>query len=29
MEEEDEDRPMVEEIKCSKPAATRKGLFIH
>ena len=29
MEEEDEDRPMAEEIKCSKPAATRKGLFIH
>ena len=29
MEEEDEDRPTVEEIKSSKPAATRKGLFIH
>ena len=28
MEEEDEDRPTVEEIKRSKPAATRKGLFI-
>ena len=29
MEEEDEDRPTAEEIKHSKPAATRKGLFIH
>ena len=29
MEEEDEDRPTAEEIKCSKPTATRKGLFIH
>ena len=29
MEEEDEDRPTAEEIKSSKPAATRKGLFIH
>ena len=29
MEEEDEDRPTAEEIKCSKPAAMRKGLFIH
>ena len=29
MEEEDEDRPTAEEIKCSKPAVTRKGLFIH
>ena len=29
MEEEDEDRPTVEEIKRSKHAATRKGLFIH
>ena len=29
MEEEDEDRPTAEEIKRSKPAATRKGLFIH
>ena len=29
MEEEDEDRPTAEEIKCSKRAATRKGLFIH
>ena len=29
MEEEDEDRPMAEEIKHSKPTATRKGLFIH
>ena len=28
MEEEDEDRPTVEEIKSSKPAAMRKGLFI-
>ena len=27
--EEDEDRPTAEEIKHSKPAATRKGLFIH
>ena len=29
MEEEDEDRPTAEEIKSSKPAATRKDLFIH
>ena len=29
MEVEDEDRPTAEEIKSSKPAATRKGLFIH
>ena len=29
IEEEDEDRPMAEEIKRSKPAATRRGLFIH
>ena len=29
MEEEDEDRPTAEEIKRSKPAAKRKGLFIH
>ena len=29
MEEEDEDRTTAEEIKRSKPAATRKGLFIH
>ena len=29
MEEEDEDRPTAEEIKSSKPAAMRKGLFIH
>ena len=29
MEEEDEDRPTAEEIKRSKPTATRKGLFIH
>ena len=29
MEEEDEDRSTKEEIKRSKPAATRKGLFIH
>ena len=29
MEEEDEDRPTADEIKCSKPTATRKGLFIH
>ena len=29
MEEEDEDRPTAEEIKCSKPTAMRKGLFIH
>ena len=29
MEEEDEDRPTAEEIKRLKPAATRKGLFIH
>ena len=29
MEEEDEDRPTAEEIKSSKSAATRKGLFIH
>ena len=29
MEEEDEDRPTAEEIKSSKPTATRKGLFIH
>ena len=29
IEEEDEDRPTVEEIKRSKPAATRRGLFIH
>ena len=29
MEEEDEDRPAAEEIKRSKPTATRKGLFIH
>ena len=28
MDEEDEDRPAAEEIKSSKPAATRKGLFI-
>ena len=28
MEEEDEDRPTAEEIKRSKPAATRKGLLI-
>ena len=29
MEEEDEDRPTAEEIKSPKPAAMRKGLFIH
>ena len=29
IEEEDEDRPTAEEIKRSKPAATRRGLFIH
>ena len=29
LEEEDEDRPTADEIKRSKPAATRKGLFIH
>ena len=29
MEEEDEHRPTVEEIKCSKPATMRRGLFIH
>ena len=29
MEKEDEDRPTTEEIKSSKPAAMRKGLFIH
>ena len=29
IEEEDEDRPTAEEIKHSKPAAMRKGLFIH
>ena len=29
MEEEDEGRPTAEEIKSSKPTATRKGLFIH
>ena len=29
IEEEDEDRPMAEEIKRSKPAVTRRGLFIH
>ena len=29
IEEEDEDRPTAEEIKRSKPAVTRRGLFIH
>ena len=29
IEEEDEDRPTAEEIKRSKPPATRRGLFIH
>ena len=29
IEEEDEDRLTAEEIKRSKPAATRRGLFIH
>ena len=29
IEEEDEDRPTAEEIKRSKPAAPRRGLFIH
>ena len=29
IEEEDEDRPTAEEIKRSKPAVTRRGLFIY
>ena len=29
IEKEDEDRPTAEEIKRSKPAVTRRGLFIH
>ena len=29
MEEEDEDRPTADEIQSSKPAVTKKGLFIH
>ena len=29
IEEENEDRPTAEEIKRSKPPATRRGLFIH
>ena len=29
IEEEDEDKPTAEEIKRSKPPATRRGLFIH
>ena len=29
IEEEDEDRPTAEEIKRSKPPATRRALFIH